>query len=97
MLVLWVFSGLMSMRPWGLTDSHSRVDLAALRQGALRADDFAMPVRQVMTRLAEEDGFVPVELQWQRLAGVTFVVARSASGESRLVEADAAPVRVLSK
>lgn len=96
-LVLWVFSGLMSMRPWGLTDSHSRLGLSALRQGPLRPDDFAMPLRQVMARLAEEDGFVPVELQWQRLAGVTFVVARSASGDSRLVEAGMAPKRALSR
>ncbi|HGM5579918.1 TPA: PepSY domain-containing protein [Pseudomonas putida] len=93
-LVSWVFSGLMSMRPWGLTDSHSHLDLSALRQGPLRPAELAMPVRQVMARLAE-DGFVPVELQWQRLAGVTFVVARNASGASRLVEAGKPPMRAL--
>lgn len=93
-LVLWVFSGLMSMRPWGVTDSRSQI---ALQQAPLRAVDLQLPIATALTRLRDETGFDAVELQWQRLAGVTYAVARSADGDSRILEAHAAPARTFSR
>lgn len=87
LLVLWVFSGLMSMRPWGLTASDSRLDLKPLQQGPLRAADIGRPVAQALAELQREPGFVPVELQWRRLADSTYLVARNAAGSSRVLEA----------
>ncbi|MCI0915151.1 PepSY domain-containing protein [Pseudomonas putida] len=97
MLVLWIFSGFMSMRPWGLTDSRSQLATQALHRGPLRAVDIGQPVAQALARLHKIPGFDPVELQWQRLGADTFLVARDAVGDSRILEADAAPVRQLSE
>ncbi len=96
-LVLWVFSGLMSMRPWGVTDSRSQLAPQALRQGPLRAMDIGQTVAQAMASLGREPGFNPVEIQWQRLGGDTFLVARNAAGDSRILEAGAPPAQALSE
>lgn len=40
-LVAWIFSGLMSMRPWSVTDSRSRLDAAVMQGGTLRAADIS--------------------------------------------------------
>ncbi|MEE1889091.1 PepSY domain-containing protein [Pseudomonas carassii] len=93
-LVLWVFSGLMSMRPWGLTDSHSQI---ALQPGPLRAADLKLPVATVLGLLRDEEQFNTVELQWQRLADVTYLVARNADGDSRILEADTPPARAFAR
>ncbi|WP_225933179.1 PepSY domain-containing protein [Pseudomonas maumuensis] len=93
-LVLWVFSGLMSMRPWGVTDSRSQI---ALQQTPLRAADLQLPIATALARLHDETRFDAVELQWQRLAGVTYAVARSADGDSRILEAHAPPARTFSR
>ncbi len=93
-LVLWVFSGLMSMRPWGLTDSRSQI---ALQPGPLHAADLKLPVATALARLREEAGFNTVELQWQRLADVTYMVARNANGDSRILEDGAPPTRAFAR
>ncbi|WP_411392419.1 PepSY domain-containing protein [Pseudomonas sp. MPB23] len=90
-LVLWVFSGLMSMRPWGLNESQSRLTPKALQQGPLRAADIAQPVASALAGLRQEAGFIPVDVQWRRLADSTYLVARNAAGDSRLLEAGAPP------
>ena len=89
-LVLWVFSGLMSMRPWGLTDSRAQLPL---QPAPLRAADLKLGIGTALARLHQEVGFDAVELQWQRLADTTYLLARSANGDSRLVEDGAAPTR----
>lgn len=89
-LVLWVFSGLMSMRPWGLTDSRAQLPL---QPGPLRAADLKLGIGTALARLHQEVGFDAVELQWQRLADTTYLLARSANGDSRLVEDGAATAR----
>ncbi|MDH0648626.1 PepSY domain-containing protein [Pseudomonas sp. GD03858] len=95
-LLLWVFSGLMSMRPWGLTDSRSQIALSALQQGPLRAADLRLSVGAALQRLGEAN-FTAVELQWQRLGDATYLVARSANGDSRILESDAPPVKAFSR
>jgi uncharacterized iron-regulated membrane protein len=95
LLVLWIFSGLMSMRPWGLTDSSSRLDLSALQRGALRASDLPVSVPQALAAFRQNAGFVPVEMEWRRFNSETYLQARSASGESRILQDDGKPMRTL--
>lgn len=96
-LLLWIFSGLMSMRPWGVTDSNSRLDFAALQNGTLRAMDFETSVDQVLLTLRREVNLTAVELQWYRLNGRAYVVARDRLGNSYTLESTAAsrPIRQL--
>jgi uncharacterized iron-regulated membrane protein len=96
-LVLWVFSGLMSMRPWGLTDSNSRLDISALSQGPIRASDAPISASQALRALDTQGGVAAVELQWRRLAGETYLVARDASGASRIIPGDGKPMLSFSR
>lgn len=82
-LMAWIFSGLMSMRPWSVTDSRSRLDAAVMQGGALRAADSSIPVTRALQLLdAELD---VVELEWRRMKGRTYLVARGSSGDSRIL------------
>lgn len=94
LLVLWVFSGLMSMRPWGLFDARSTLNLAAYQGGDLRVGDFPLAVDQALAVLRGDAGFQPVELEWRTVGGQAYLLARSASGDSRVLAASD-PTRVL--
>lgn len=85
-LVAWIFSGLMSMRPWGITDSRSRLDVALMQDGALRAADSSLSVTRALQLLRAE--LEVVELEWRRLHGRTYLVARDASGDSRMLHGE---------
>lgn len=85
-LVAWIFSGLMSMRPWGTTDSRSRLDAALMQSGALRAADVSLSVSRALRRLRTE--LDVVEVEWRRLDGRTYLVARAATGESRMLHGE---------
>ncbi|PRB81549.1 sodium:proline symporter [Pseudomonas sp. MYb185] len=82
-LVAWIFSGLMSMRPWGTTDSRSHLDPALMQGGALRAIDLPLSVSSALQLVRTE--LDVVELEWRRLDGSTYLVARDATGESRIL------------
>lgn len=84
-LVLWVFSGLMSMRPWGVTDGRSALDLKSWQSGPLRAGDMHPPVTQVLSAMRTA-GLDTVEVTWQRMAGTTYLIARDEVGNSRILE-----------
>ncbi|MCU1717739.1 PepSY domain-containing protein [Pseudomonas sp. 5P_3.1_Bac2] len=96
-LVLWVFSGLMSMRPWGLTLNQSKIDLNALGQSPLRASEAPVSVAQALTSLQQNGEFAAVELEWRRLAGETYLLARDASGDSRIIEGNGKPLLSFSR
>ncbi|MGE8497900.1 MAG: PepSY domain-containing protein [Pseudomonas sp.] len=87
LLVLWVFSGLMSMRPWGLFDGRSTLNLSAYPGGALQVGDFPLDVSDALAVLRREPGFLPVELEWRRVGGEVYLVARTAEGDSRVLAA----------
>ncbi|WXL28025.1 PepSY domain-containing protein [Ectopseudomonas mendocina] len=96
LLVLWVFSGLMSMRPWGLTDDSSQLSPKHLQQGPLRAADLPFSVNHALSQLHDAD-FHPVELEWRRLAGETYLVARDSKGASWILEDGEAPKLAFSR
>lgn len=83
----WIFSGLMSMSPYGLfPPAQQEPDEAAYRgqaepmTGALR-----QPARIIET--LQRADFRPVELQWYRLGGETYVLALDGQARTRLVRA----------
>ena len=74
------------MRPWGTTDSRSRLDAALMQGGELRAADISLSVSRALLLLRTE--LDAVELEWRRLDGSTYLVARAASGESRMLHGE---------
>ena len=85
MLILWMFSGLMSMNPLGIFNAaHGRPDMAAYHQGSPGTVDPALTTQAALVVL-RQSGFATSELEWKVLAGAPYLLARSASGDSRLV------------
>lgn len=85
MLILWMFSGLMSMNPLGIFNAaHGRPDVAAYRQGLPGAVRPALGTSAALSAL-HRAGFAASELEWRVLAGEPYLLARSASGDSRLL------------
>ncbi|HHH9558915.1 TPA: PepSY domain-containing protein [Pseudomonas aeruginosa] len=86
LLLAWIFSGLMSMRPWALFDGDRGLPLAALRGGELdRRGLDALPLHEAL-RLLHEAGLRPHELEWRLLDGVILTVAVDARGDRRVLE-----------
>lgn len=85
-LVAWIFSGLMSMRPWSVTDSRSRLDATTMQGGALQAADISISVARALNLIGAE--LNPVEVEWRRMGGSTYLVARDSSGDSRILLGD---------
>lgn len=83
-LAAWIFSGLMSMNPFGVFDPASRPDMMAYR-GSLSGGVAAAPSAPDAIELLRASGFRPVELSWQALGGEAYVVARDGKGDTRLV------------
>lgn len=83
MLVAWIFSGLMSMRPWNVTDSRSRLDAEAMQGGTLRAADVSVAVTRALQLLSSELNVV--EMEWRRMNGIAYLVARDSSGDRRIL------------
>lgn len=83
----WIFSGLMSMSPYGLfPPAQKEPDEAAYRGKAEpMADTLKQPAR-IIEALQQTD-FRPVELQWHRLGGETYVLALDGQARTRLVRA----------
>jgi hypothetical protein len=84
-LILWMFSGLMSMNPLGIFNAaHGRPDVAAYRQGTPGTVRPTLTTQVALTALSQS-GLAVSELEWKVLAGAPYLLARSASGDSRLV------------
>lgn len=84
-LILWMFSGLMSMNPLGIfSPAHGRPDLAAYRQGTPGTAQPSLSTGEALA-LLRDAGFAASELEWKVLAGSPYLLARSASGDSRLI------------
>lgn len=84
----WIFSGLMSMNPFGVfSPKHGRPDVAAYRGPTGQpADGLAHPTGIIAALRGA--GFTPVELHWRRLGGEPYVLAYDAHARTRVVRAD---------
>nr|WP_255662660.1 PepSY domain-containing protein [Acidovorax sp. D4N7] len=83
-LLLWIFSGLMSMNPLGMFNPSARPDAKAMQQ---RMPGQLQPRIETRAALAllEGAGFGARELEWKLLGGQPYLLARDAQGASRLV------------
>ena len=94
-LILWIFSGLMSMNPLGMfSPAAGRPDLKAYQQGTVGASQPAIATSTALA-LLESAGFTARELEWKLLAGQPYLLAYDGAGASRLVAAQQGTYRVL--
>lgn len=84
MLIAWIFSGLMSMRPWHLLESRSLLSLDAYRGGELRGDYFPLSTTEVLNRF-HESGLQASEMEWRMVAGKGYVAGIDRAGNSRVL------------
>lgn len=84
LLIAWIFSGLMSMRPWHLTEGRSPLTARDFQGGELRGGAFHVGVNEALQRF-RETGLEPVELQWRMLGGAAYLGALDARGDSRVL------------
>ena len=82
----WIFSGLMSMNPWRVFDSHAPLDTAAYRGGELRADHFPLTPQQALQQL-QASGLTARELHWRLIGGRGYLLGVDGNGNSLLVPA----------
>jgi len=83
-LILWIFSGLMSMNPLGVFDPAVRPDVKAYQQGVPGQLQPRIAVREVLALLADA-GFDARELDWKVLVGQPYLLARDGAGAARLL------------
>ena len=86
-LVLWIFSGLMSMNPFGIfSPAGPRPDLGAYRQGGPGHVRPAIGTPEAL-QLLRTDGFDVREMEWKVLGGQPYLLAFDAAGATRVVAA----------
>jgi len=81
----WIFSGLMSMNPWGvLSSTREAIDSGRYRGGTVAVDGALGEPTELLTAV-EAERFKPVEIQWRRIGGELFAVLLDGQGETRIV------------
>ncbi|WP_191863124.1 MULTISPECIES: PepSY domain-containing protein [Stenotrophomonas] len=81
----WIFSGLMSMNPWGvLSSTREAIDSGRYRGGTVAVDG-ALGEPTALLTAVEAERFMPVEIQWRRIGGELFAVLLDGQGETRIV------------
>jgi uncharacterized iron-regulated membrane protein len=89
LVLSWVFSGLMTMNPWGLLiGSDGRTRVSAQLAGTPPVGELRQFLQAVPTRLADGEF---VQLESQPLGGRLFVLARRADGSTLRLDAAARP------
>jgi hypothetical protein len=93
-MVLWIFSGLMSMNPLGIfSPTGARPDLRAYQQGLPGTTRPALAVQDAL-QLLQADGFDTREIEWKVLAGRPYLLALDAAGASRVLSGAAGSYQV---
>lgn len=95
-LVAWIFSGLMSMRPWHLFENESKLSLAAYRGGALSTEQLESPLSETLQRL-QQSGLQARELEWRMVGGKAYLGALDGAGRSRVLALEEAGSAVLNQ
>ncbi|KOE99057.1 PepSY domain-containing protein [Stenotrophomonas geniculata] len=81
----WIFSGLMSMNPWGvLSSTREAIDSGRYRGGTVAVDGTLGEPTALLTAV-EAERLMPVEIQWRRIGGELFAVLLDGQGETRIV------------
>ncbi|WP_272970836.1 PepSY domain-containing protein [Comamonas terrigena] len=93
-MVLWIFSGLMSMNPLGIfSPTGARPDLRAYQQGLPGTTRPALPVQDAL-QLLQAGRFDTREIEWKVLAGRPYLLALDAAGASRVLSGAAGSYQV---
>lgn len=86
-LLLWIFSGLMSMNPLGIfSPAGARPDLRAYQQGSPGRSAPAIAPSEALA-LLHAQGFAARELEWKVLAGEPYLLAFDGKAGTRVVVA----------
>lgn len=84
-LLLWIFSGLMSMNPLGIfSPAGARPDLRAYEQGSPAGMVPDLAPADALARL-QAQGFAARELEWKVLAGQPYLLASDERGDTRVL------------
>lgn len=84
----WIFSGLMSMNPFGVFNARGpKPDLVAWRGGDAIKERLPLEASEAIALLQHND-FQAVEINWRILDGQPYLLARNAAGGTRLVVRD---------
>ena len=83
-LIAWIFSGLMSMRPWHLLDNQSVLPPAAYYGAELHADNSTLPIAEAIKRF-DQAGIQARELEWRFISGKGYLVAYDSVGSSQIM------------
>lgn len=81
----WVFSGWLSMNPWRVFEHPQALSGAAYQGGPLLPEAFAPDTAQALARF-KADGFAPREIEWRRIGGQGYLLARDGAGGVRLLD-----------
>ncbi len=95
LLIAWVFSGLMSMRPWGLFANGSQINEATFYGGDLGHFDSSADPQQLLKQF-EQAGHDSRELVWHKVGGEAWLTAYDKNLASKVVSLNQ-PEAVLSK
>lgn len=87
LLITWIFSGLMSMRPWHLLDSQSVLQPDAYYGAELHADGAELPIAEAIKRF-DQAGIRASEVEWRFIGGRNYLVAYDGVGNSRIMPSD---------
>ncbi|HEC59941.1 MAG TPA: PepSY domain-containing protein [Methylophaga sp.] len=83
-LIAWVFSGLMSMRPWDILKSRSQLPVEQFQNGRLSNINSPLPTQELLTKL-NDSGFHPRELSWHKVDGQFWLTAYNSEGHTRII------------
>lgn len=84
-MVLWIFSGLMSMNPLGIFSARAQLDKAGYQKSAIGQVAQSIDTRQALAALQAAD-FETVEVEWLVLVGRPYLLAQARSGDTRVVQ-----------
>ncbi len=94
-LIAWIFSGLMSMQPWGLLKNKSQLPLDTYQGGNLQLEQLPVPVTDILQRL-HSSGLHASELEWRNIGGKSYVIGTDKNNNSQWLPMDttSAPQRL---
>lgn len=83
----WVLSGLFSVNPWKIFDSHSVIDTHAYRGGEFNATTFQLPIKAAINSFKSAN-FEPVEIELHLINGKGYIVGYAQSEQTKILAAD---------
>lgn len=83
-LIAWIFSGLMSMKPWDILASQSQLPVENFQNGPLSDINSPWSTTDLLVKLSTHD-FHTKELFWHKIDGQFWLTAYNGRGLSRVI------------